>query len=296
MNGHADGSTPLILDGALGTELERRGFDVKLPLWSAWALITAPELVRQVHADYVLAGAQVITAATFRTSRHCLFKEHLEDQASELTQLAVNLARDAAREFGEHLGGGDSDVKVAGSIAPLEDCYHPELAPDDETLAREHAHTARLLADAGADVLLVETQNSAREALIAAAAALKTSCPVWVSLMPRCASNLFNGDSLAETALTLHGMGVRMILVNCCPPVIADGALRTLRQALPAALLGAYPNFSSTEGEPWEYGHELLPADFAAWAKNLAAEAALLGGCCGTTPDHISALAAALKK
>jgi S-methylmethionine-dependent homocysteine/selenocysteine methylase len=282
--------SPLILDGAMGTELERRGFDARLPLWSAWALIEAPDLVKQIHADYVRAGAQVLTAATFRTTRYSLAKENLASWAEELAALAIRLAREAAEE-----ADPETEITVAGSLAPLEDCYHPEQAPSNEVLAREHAHTAGLLAAAGADLILVETQNSAREAMIAARVALATGLPVWVSLMPRSADQLFNGDSLADTAKTIYELGVEAILVNCCPPDVAKDAVRLLRKTLPDARLGAYPNSAAHEGRPWEFASAYAPSTFARWALDIAGEVDILGSCCGTTPEHVAAMVRELR-
>src|SRR5512143_4331169 len=89
---------PVILDGALGTELERRGFETMLPLWSAKALIEAPGLVWEIHRDYVEAGAEVLTACTFRSTPYTMRKVGLEQRAEELTHQAVRLARAAAAE------------------------------------------------------------------------------------------------------------------------------------------------------------------------------------------------------
>ena len=282
---------PLILDGAMGTELERRGFDARLPLWSAWALIEAPDLVKQIHADYTRAGAQVLTAATFRTTRYTLAKENLASWADELTALAIRLAREGAQDV--NLG---AEISVAGSLAPLEDCYHPEWTPSGDVLSKEHAHTAGMLAAAGADLILVETQNSAREALIAAKAALDTKLPVWVSLMPRRSDELFNGDPLVNTAKTIRELGAEAILINCCPPDLAAEAFRTLREAMPVARLGVYPNSASHEGRPWEFAGTFAPSIFARWAVELAGEADILGGCCGTTPEHTAAMVQSLRE
>lgn len=279
---------PIILDGALGTELERRGFEARLPLWSAWALIEAPDLVKKIHADYVAAGAQVLTTATFRCTRYALFKERLDSWTQQLIELSVRLAREAA--------AGNPRVLVAGSMAPLEDCYHPEQAPDDETLEREHRRTAELLAAAGADLLLVETQNSVREAVISTRAALKTGLPVWVSLMAGCTARLLNGDPLSDAARVICGLGAEALLINCCPPPVAEGAYLTLRNTLPEARLGVYPNFALPGGKPWDFSARLSPQDFARWAKPLAHDASILGGCCGTTPEHIAELKKAVQE
>src|SRR5262245_30418452 len=107
----------MLLDGGTGTELLRRGYRTTLPLWSAGALLDRPDLVAAIHADYAKAGAEIVTANTFRTNVRALRKAGLEARAPELNRLAVKLARDSGAPF------------VAGSIAPLEDCYRPDLVP-----------------------------------------------------------------------------------------------------------------------------------------------------------------------
>ncbi len=266
----------------MGSELERRGFSMRLPLWSAQAVMDAPELVKQIHKDYLKAGAQALTTATFRTTRHALGKEGMPSRARELTERAVELAREAVMEV-----SADLEIIIAGSIAPLEDCYMPELAPDDTTMIQEFTHSAFLLKEAGADVLLVETQNSRREAHLATAAALTTGIPVWVALMPRSMDRMYNGDSLEETAKLVHHQGALAVLVNCCAPQIALAAHATVQNSVREAKTGAYPNILA---------QKMLPSEFARWAKGLAAQGAhIVGGCCGTTPEHISAAARILR-
>ncbi len=173
----------LILDGATGTELDRRGVDTSLPLWSARALIVAPEIVRQVHHDYLAAGADIITTNTFRTHRRTLTRAGVGARTRELTQLAVTLAREAIAHSGR-------TAYIAGSMSPLEDCYSPALVPSADELRAEHLEMARDLAEAGCDLLLVETMNSIREAVIAAECALRQAC--------RCASVLSSDQTAAR--------------------------------------------------------------------------------------------------
>ena len=263
----------VLLDGALGSELEARGLDLPHPLWSARALVERADLVWEIHRDYVEAGVDVLTACTFRTSRYSLAKSGLDARSGELTLAAVRLARSAS-------SGVDRPVLVAGSIAPLEDCYQPELAPADATLVREHTHQAAQLARAGVDLLLVETQNSAREALIAATAARGFHLPVWVSLLPRSATELYNGDSLVPLAEQLLEQPVDALLLNCAPPEIVTAACATLRARFPDAVLGVYPNTLDRLYDPRE---------FAAWANSMRELGAdIIGGCCGIGPEHIA--------
>jgi homocysteine S-methyltransferase len=159
---------PLLLDGATGTELERRGVACELPLWSARALTQAPEVLEAIHRDYVAAGADALTANTFRTHARSLAAAGMADRARAWTELAVASARHAAAT-------GDREIFVLGSTAPLEDCYRPDLVPSLPELEREHRAHADHLAGAGVDAVLVETMNTVREARVAALAARRPS-------------------------------------------------------------------------------------------------------------------------
>ncbi|MCS5637780.1 MAG: homocysteine S-methyltransferase family protein, partial [Myxococcota bacterium] len=143
----------LLLDGALGTELERRGCPAGLPLWSTHGLLEAPELVAEIHGDYARAGAEILTANTFRTQRRTLERSgasqgSLGPRDAELTQQAVDLARRGA-------GCVDRPIWVAGSAPPLEDCYRPDRVPEDRDLEREHSIHMENLANAGVDLVLI---------------------------------------------------------------------------------------------------------------------------------------------
>lgn len=280
---------PIVLDGAMGTELQRRGLDTSLPLWSAGALFKAPEVVLKVHQDYVRAGAEVLTTNSFRTHRRSLEKARLGEQARRLTTLSVELARTAAS-----LGSGS--VKVAGSIAPLEDCYRPDLSPSD--FGREFHEIACHLAEGGCDLLLVETMNNGREAEAATRAAFETGLPVWVSLNPSNAdpSRLLSGESLADVAKRIESLGAEAILVNCAPPEVIESALGILRQSV-RAVVGAYSNNGRPdEQNGWRFDADLPVGDFVLHCRRLLRVGAdIVGGCCGTRPEHIEALTCALR-
>ena len=138
----------VLLDGATGTELNRRGVDTGLPMWSANALTTDTGLnvLRQIHLDYLNAGADVLTTNTFRAHRRAL--AGTGHAARELTRRAVATAQEAVAQFGRH-------AQVAGSVAPLEDCYRPDQVPPDDECRAEHSERIHHLVEAGADLLLI---------------------------------------------------------------------------------------------------------------------------------------------
>jgi len=225
----------------------------------------------------------VITAATFRTSRRSLAAAGLEARFPELARFAVREAREAA----------SGRARVAGSIAPLEDCYRPDLRPPPAQAAREHLEHAWALAEAGCDLLLVETVAAADEGLAAVAAAAATGLPVWVAAMATPRGTLLDGGDLGEFFRLAVAAGARAALINCTPP---DG----VDLALPAAAasgvpFGAYAHLGEVDAAiPWGRAPDLSPEEYARRALRwIERGATIVGGCCGTGPEHIRAVARA---
>ncbi|HEX5499155.1 MAG TPA: homocysteine S-methyltransferase family protein [Thermomicrobiales bacterium] len=283
---------PLLLDAAMGTELDRRGVRTTLPLWSAIGLTAAPDVVRRIHVDNLVAGADIITTDTFRTTRRVFAKAGRDpEEGVRLNADAVALAR-AAREEANRL-----DALIAGSIAPLEDCYSPWLSPAPDVAYEEHVEQARALADAGADFLLVETMPLIAEADAALRAARETGLQATVGFVcappaaPGAPIRLLSGEPLAEAVRRVEPFEPAAIFVNCAAPDVITAALRELR-GLTARPVGGYANLGRIDdGRGWEPDPSVpgpaYAADAASW---LAAAAAIVGGCCGTTPEHIKAL------
>jgi S-methylmethionine-dependent homocysteine/selenocysteine methylase len=273
---------PLLLDGATGSELERRGVRAELPLWSSWALLEAPDVLRQLHAEYLEAGAEALTAATFRTQARALGAAGLAERAGELTALAVRLARDAVER-------AERPAFVLGSAAPLEDCYHPERVPADAALAREHAAHARELVAAGVDAILIETMNTVREAVAAARAAREAGAELLVSFVCGSEARLLSGEPLAEALDALAPLAPLALGVNCLPPHEVTACLGPLRRTGRPFLV--YANLTARGGA------EASPEGYAALALGwVRAGAAAVGGCCGSTPAHLAALGRRLRE
>ncbi|MDH5492878.1 MAG: homocysteine S-methyltransferase family protein [Myxococcales bacterium] len=263
----------VILDGPMGTELLARGVETPLPLWSAAALQSAPERVHQVHAAYARAGASVHTSNTFRTRRRLL-----GEAWEPLARLAVRIAREAV----------PAGHRIAGSIAPLEDCYRPELSPPDGRA--EHRELARCLAEEGVDLLLCETFPHIPEALVAVEEAVATGCPTWLSLTAGPAADLLTPEAIREGARQAIERGAQAVLINCIP------ASRTLPFVRALAGLGipfgAYANAGAIDERiGWSASSAEGASRYLEYAESwVAAGATLIGGCCGTSPAHIRAL------
>ncbi|MCP3906111.1 MAG: homocysteine S-methyltransferase family protein [Planctomycetes bacterium] len=282
----------LILDGATGTELDRRGVSVTLPLWSARALLEAPEVIEQIHADYLEAGAQAIVTNTFRTHRRSLDKEGHGERAADLTRLAVELARSARDRV-------KPKALILGSVAPLEDCYRPELSPTEAQCRAEHAETMHNLLDAGVDGLLIETMNTRHESQAAAESARHLAPGKWV--MSFCTKVggppgvLLHGAPLLDVLPVVEeawAVGINCVLASAITPEI-----ELLRTLLPEGVrIAAYGNCGhADETGTWHQSDAIAPDRYAEYAREwIDAGATIIGGCCGTTPETIRAVTRAL--
>jgi len=279
-------TSPLVLDGAMGTELQRRGIDTGLPLWSANALMNRREVVLQIHRDYIDAGADIITTDTFRTTRRMFSRANLPDQSERFTALAVDLARQARDSASR------TDLLIAGSMAPLEDCYRPDLVPPDDQLQDEHAELAARLAKGGVDFILLETMNTIREAYAACEAAAATGLDVVVSFICNRAGHLYGGEPLADAIRTITQLKPVGFSINCVSPRFIMPALNIAR-ATTSLPLAVYANVGIPENEQrgWEFTQEIGPEEYTTYAGDwLHSGVSIIGGCCGTTPAYIEAL------
>lgn len=279
----------IFLDGAMGTELQRRGVRTDLPLWSAIALIEAPRVVSAIHTDYVQAGADVITTNTFRTHRRTLTKAGIDD-AIGLTTLAVRLAREAA-------DSADRRILVAGSIAPLEDCFRPDLSPGRAD--QEFIEIVSVLAGEGCDLLLIETMNNIEELKSAIRGAAKQRIEYWVSVNPsnRDPSRLLSGETLLEALRVAEGEGASRFLVNCAGMSVIEAAVKQIADAASVPFGGYANNGVPDDISGWRFEAYVSPSDFAAHCERMVAlGATIIGGCCGTSPEHIAAAAVRIGK
>ncbi len=270
---------PVLLDGALGTELERRGVPTPAPLWSAAALLDARDVVQQIHRAYADAGADILTAATFRTNPKTLAAAGRAADGPGLCAIAIDLARHAA---------GHRDIVVAASVAPVEDCYSPHRTPSTAALEAEHDLFATWLKRAGADVLLIETMGTLREAVAASRAAASHGLPFMVSFATREDGRLLGGESVRDALQAIAPFDPLAVGLNCIPPRGLSAQLPKLH-ALTHVPLIAYAHIGNARPTPgWSFSESPDPERYAdAAAEWLAGGATIIGGCCGTTPEHI---------
>lgn len=285
-------STRLILDGATGTELNRRGVDTGLPLWSANALMNERDagILQNIHVDYLRAGADIISTNTFRTHRRALAPSGNADRALELTRRAVEIARSAIASM-----PADKPRFVAGSISTLEDCYRPDLVPRDDELQSEHSERVHHLIECGVDLILIETINTIREALAIAKLATIPGTHVIVSFVCDREGKILSGETLTEAARQLLPLGISAIGVNCGPTSYLVKPLTELKAACGEHFpLIAYGNIGYVdESVGWINTDAESPDIYCEHASHWPAK--IIGGCCGTTPEHIRKLAKAIR-
>ncbi|HET7152591.1 MAG TPA: homocysteine S-methyltransferase family protein [Candidatus Kapabacteria bacterium] len=273
----------LLLDGPMGTELERRGVPTPLPAWSAKAIETHPYIIYDIHKDYLSCGVDILTTNTFRTNRRAMKNAGMEEKARSLTTHAVEIAKDAIAKY------SNNDVMIAGSVAPVEDCYSPELVSDEETLFDEHSEFISWLAEDGVDAILIETMNTLKEARVALNAAKKVcTLPVLVSLVCGKNGRLLSRESLFDAVKELSALSPDALLLNCASPYETTEAMNVLSQTA-ATPFGAYANSSAPdEVTGWKDAHTVTIDEYCAEVRSwLANGASIVGGCCGTTPEYI---------
>jgi S-methylmethionine-dependent homocysteine/selenocysteine methylase len=286
----------IILDGSLGLELSKRGFD-KRELWATHALLEDPSAVRQLHIDYIEAGADVITTNTYSCAPLYLAREPgLSGRARELTALAGRLAVEAREEAGR------PDIRIAASLPPLDESYRPDLVRSADEMVVWYQMMVEELAP-HVDLYLCETMSSIAEAEAAASVAAQTAKPVWVSwtILDDKPATLRSGETVADAVAAIAGHDPSALLFNCSTPEAITASMPILR-AQTDLPIGAYAN-----------GFPPVPADFnlaTTFLEHLTPEAqtyvehttrwleagaSIVGGCCDIGPEHILAVSEAAR-
>ncbi len=287
-----------LLDGGMGREIQQRRPEAAHGLWSASVLLDEPDLVVEIHREYIDAGAAVITTNNYSTVPSYLGKAGIEDRYGELTKLAATLARRAVRESGK-------DVGVAGSLPPLEESYRADLVPPTEVARPIYQGVVEALRD-DVDLYLCETMSSAIEARNAASAALAygEGKPVYVSwtLNETPGGGLRSGETVRQALDALDDLSVDAYLFNCTYPEAIEVGLKELKP-LTTKPIGCYPNRLNKVPEGWTLDNEIttglrgdLPQHLyvSGMLRSIGAGATIVGGCCGIGPADIRALAARL--
>jgi homocysteine S-methyltransferase len=272
----------LIGDGAIGTMLYAKG--VALDANFEHLNLVRPQLVLDLHAEYLAAGAQVIETNTFGANYAKLSAIGIGGKVAEINRQGAILARRAAN---------GRDVFVAGSMGPL---GRGKQELSDEQVREAFLVQAASLAEGGVDLLILETFSELDELETALAAARQTGLPVVANLAFGEGSRLAGGIEAEDAALRLAAAGASLVGANCGAGPLELLATLKRMAAVTDLPLAAYPNSGFPEYVDGRYIYRTTPDYFAARAEEIvAAGAVLVGGCCGTTPEHIRVMAQRLK-
>ena len=279
----------IIMDGGMGSEILNRGISTTLPLWSAEVLLQHPEIVQHIHEDYIGAGAEIIITDTFRTTRRAFAKKEMVERATAMTRLACEKAHQAVTNTKPA-----HEVYIVGSVAPLEECYSPQLTPSPEELTREHNELISDLKDGGVDFILFETMITLRETVSGIHAAQRYNVPFAVSFCCNDQSELLSGEALRDVIPQIEPYQPLFISINCISVANANKLVKQLR-TMTDLPIGVYAqgDGDTDDEQGWQFGEEQdKEAAYLLAAKQWREDGAqVIGGCCGTTPSYIQQLA-----
>jgi homocysteine S-methyltransferase len=286
----------IILDGATGTELEKRGVAMDGVAWSAAALIMQPDTVRQVHEDYIRAGADIIITNSFSTARHVLEPAGLGDRVRALNIRSVELAKEARQN-----AAAGREVFIAGSISTFNAHNQRSYQPSVEQARANYREQADILAEAGADLLMMEMMIDLEQTTAAVQAAVAAGLPVWIGFSCRIGDDgtvmlLDREHSLAEALEVIPPLGGAGVTIMHTLTEDVLPALQVVRQKWPGPV-GAYAHSGKFIMPNWQFVDMISPEDYAAEAEKwVEAGAQVIGGCCGVGPEHIRLLKERLPK
>ena len=274
-------SKPLVLDGAMGTELVRKGVDLPLPIWSADANLTHPEIVLNIHQEYAAAGADIITTNTFRSTTYTYGKAgYTKQRAQERARNSLMSAVDLARKT------GDDSIKVAGSITAVDDCYSPELFPGKGAAEDTFGELVEWFNEAGVDLLLFETMGHVEEIQIALETSRNIESKCWFSLILKDSDHILDGHSLEEIINLIKTFSVSCLMLNCNKIATTQSALE-LFLSLWTDDWGVYSNLGVTDYDN-NYFNTINDSNFKeSILLYLESNPTIIGACCGSTPKHI---------
>lgn len=294
-----DAGDILVIDGGMGTELERRGVPMDAQSWAGSALKNHPDMIRTIHRDFIDAGADILIANTYAAAPHVLCHAGFsESEALALNRLACELVREAVAE-----AAPDRRIWIAGSLSSFFAGLSTSARPSTDEARRSYALQAETLVAAGCDLLITEMMLDTTLSLLAVRAATATDLPVWVGFSVRTSNDRIVGlDHRADVAFErirddclgagdAHAAGIMHSEMSDTPP-----GLDLLKEAWSGPLF-AYPHSGSFRMPNWQFDDEIEPDAFAREAATyLDRGVTAIGGCCGMSQHHIAALAQRLAR
>lgn len=269
---------PLILDGAMGSLLQQRGYKVNNDIWTTKLNQSIPEIIINIHRSYIDAGADIITTNTFRTNTSSLERVGI-NQNKKFVRQAVNLAKAAK---------GDLPIFIAGSNAPAEDCYQRLRNLTKKELQVNHYNHIDLLYDNGVHFVLNETQSHFDEIKIICHYCSKNSIPYVVSLYSVDGRTILSGESLADVFHFIEEHEPLSIGINCISPKIFKTIVKNINTEF---AWGFYLNCGAGLKTDRKLKSGITPNDYSLFVTDcLKKNPAFIGACCGSTPEHIRAI------
>jgi homocysteine S-methyltransferase len=275
----------ILIDGATGTEIEKRGVPMVDNAWNGGGALTHPEIVRQVHEDYIRYGAEVVITNTFSTSRHVLQDAGLEEHFEKLNRRGVELAREARSNMQA------PDVLVAGGITHLS--FTRQVPPLPRLRANIEAQAA-IMAEAGADLIMLEMMMDVDRMLILLEAAQKSGLPVWVGFSCKLDEagipHLLDGPTFVEGLEAIKDKGVPLVFIMHTEVEDIEACLDDLQENW-SGPIGVYAHSGRFEAPNWVFDDTISPEEYALAAKPWVERGVqVIGGCCGIGVEHIAVL------
>ena len=286
---------PIVIDGGMGTELEKSGVPMDHKVWSARAVLSHADAVRAAHEAFIAAGAEVIITNTFSAARHMLEPGGLGDHVKAINLDAVKLAQQARDNAAKE------PVAIAGSICewtPTDDSkWHTP-----EAVGRSTREQAGLLAEAGVDLIALEMCEQTALSVAAIEAALEVGVPIWIGVSAQThkghsSLSVFSYEDLDFESLVKVVAGYPAMMMNIMHTSVpdVDEAIAVLRRYWDGPV-GVYPESGYFTMPNWQFVDIIEPEDLARAAQSwVSAGVRMVGGCCGLGPEHIAAIRQALR-
>ena len=290
----------IILDGAIGAELEKKGAKMHKDLWCGTCSVESPDLVKKVHEEYILAGADIITTNTYATTPIAMKQYGFDNQISEFNKKSVQLAKEAVKNT-------NKDVAIAGSVSTFGSLYKYGL----EAMKPGFKEQLNILSNEGVDLIILEAMSSQADIVeTIVECSSQTKLPVWLSISCVIDDNtnkvmLGFSDTFDTDTNVYEDFQTSMdnfSKIHQGPILIAHSDIEVTGQAIKIAkkkfngVLGAYPNRGHYEKPHWKFVDNITPSEYLEKTKSWVEDGAqIVGGCCGVGVEEIKAISV-LKK
>ena len=273
---------PLLLDGAMGTELISRGLELPLPIWSANANLSHPEIVTQIHQDYIDSGVDIITTNTFRSTTWTYRKS---GYSKNIAKVKAKESLERGIECAQNVKG---TKRIAGSITTIDDCYKPEMYPGDDIANDHYPEIINHMINNGVDLLLFETMGNINEISVILDIIESYSVETWFSLIFK-GENLLDGNSINEVVDIMKKKNIQVLLNNCNKLNFNLSGINNLKNKW-SDQWGIYPNLGISD-----YNNNFFKTvDSNIFLKKiktiLEMEPDVIGLCCGSNVSYVKRL------